>query len=305
MKLPHWSKNNFCWLCDSNRKEKNKSPFDFRDKPAWKLHDHGGLQKSPPTSHTLLTQIPGGSMAYRVCIDVLHTLDLGVSSRLCGSVLHSWCYPEACNKAKATSNMRDTWASIQAKYKSMQIQERFTNLNLSQFTNVEKPWSQAPLLKGKAAEIRHLIPVLASVARDKANATGGLKESHIAECLHSLACFYDQIYQADFFMTQEEGVAAFGHIKKCLRHYAWLQIEAASDILFQMTPKFHWACHLGYMCKWQNPKSFWTYKQESWVGSMAAVAHSCAHGTKATKLSVSFCQKYILGLQLRINDIYP
>ena len=114
-----------------------------------------------------------------------------------------------------------------------QIQERFTNLNLSQFTNVDKPWSQAPLLKGKAAEIRRLIPVLASVAWDKANATGGLKESHIAECLRSLACFYDQIYQADFFMTQEEAVAAFGHIKKCLRHYAWLQIEGASDILFQ------------------------------------------------------------------------
>ena len=59
------------------QKRKNKSPYDFRDKPAWKLHDHGGLQKSPPTSHTLLTQIPGGSMAYRVCIDVLHTLDRG------------------------------------------------------------------------------------------------------------------------------------------------------------------------------------------------------------------------------------
>ena len=169
----------------------------------------------------------------------------------------------------------------------MQIQERFTNLNLSQFTNVDKPWSQEPLLKGKAAEIRHLIPVLASVAWDKASASRGLKESHIAECLHSLASFYDQIYQADFFMTEEEAAAAFGRIKKCLRHYAWLKIDAASDILFQMTPKFHWAYHLGYMCKWQNPKSFWTYKQESWVGSMATVAHSCAHCQESQHLAES------------------
>ena len=80
----------------------------------------------------------------------------------------------------------------------MKVSERFTNIFLSQFSNVDHPWSQAPLLKGKAAEIRHLVPVLASVAWDKAKETGGLKESHIAECLHHLAIFYDIVANADF-----------------------------------------------------------------------------------------------------------
>ena len=261
-----------------------------------------GLKESPPSSHPLLTKIPGCVFGYRPCIDILHTLDLGVSQRLCGSVLHTWCYQEACDKAMAAKNMRQTWNQIQDKYKSMKVSERSTNIFLSQFSNVDHPWSQAPLLKGKAAEIRHLVPVLASVAWDKASETGGLKESHIAECLHHLAIFYDIVANADFFMTKDESDAALHAMQRCLQHYVWLQAHVTKDCLFQLVPKFHWAYHLAQMCKYQNPKTFWTYRQESWVGSMATVAHSCSHGTKNTKLSESFCEKYLLGLQLRLNQ---
>ena len=60
--------------------------------------------------------------------------------------------------------------------------------------------------------------------------------------------------------------------QECLRHYTWLKANAGNDILFQLTPKFHWAYHLGYMCQWQNPKTYWTFGQESWVGSMSTLA---------------------------------
>ena len=131
---------------------------------------------------------------------------------------------------------------------------------------------------------------------------GGLKESHIAECLHHLPIFYDIVANADFFMTEDESDAALHAMQRCLQHYVWLQAHVAQDCVFQLVPKFHWAYHLAQMCKYQNPKTFWTYRQESWVGSMALVAHSCSHGTKNTKLSESFCEKYLLGLQLRLNQ---
>ena len=302
LKLPHWNRKDFCWLCDARRDCKHKSPWDFRNHPSWKMLDARGLKESPPSSHPLLTKIPTCVVGYRPCIDILHTLDLGVSQRLCGSVLHTWCYQEACEKAMAPKNMREVWNRIQDKYKSMRVKERFTNIFLSQFSNTEHPWSQAPLLKGKAAEIRHLVPVLASVAWDKAMETGGLKENHVAECLHHLATFYDLVASADFFMTPDESNAALQAMQSCLQHYVWLQRHVAKDCLFQLVPKFHWAYHLAQMCKYQNPKTFWTYRQESWVGSMATIAHSCSHGTKNTKLSESFCEKYLLGLQLRLNQ---
>lgn len=280
LKMPHWQRHSFCWLCDSNKQTAGKSPYDFRDKPGWKFIGPTQLKT-----------------AYRPSIDLLHTLGLGVSVRICGSVLYCWCFEENATKQQATKNLRILWESIQRKYKDMKVSERFTNLTLSQIINVDKMHTSVPLLKGKAAEVRHLVPVLASVAWDKAkeDGNGGLKQSHIA------TCFAIWLRSTDYFMSQEEAQQALSHIQKSFMHYAWLQENENNDCLWQFTPKFHWAYHLAQFCRFQNPKTFWTYRQESWVGSMANLAHSCSHGTRATKLSQSLCQKYLLGFQLRIN----
>ena len=147
LKLPHWNRKDFCWLCDARRDCKHKSHWDFRNHPSWQMLDARGLKESPPSSHPWLTEIPACVVGYRPCIDILHTLDLGVSQRLCGSVLHTWCYQGACDKAMAQKNMRQVWIRIQDKYRSMKVKKRLTNIFLSQFRNTEHPWSQAPLLK--------------------------------------------------------------------------------------------------------------------------------------------------------------
>lgn len=212
--------------------------------------------------------------------------------------------------------MFKVWSEISEAYKILKIAERFTNITINQFTNGEKPWSQKPLLKGKAAELRHLAPVLALVAWNKAKRPAGTlaqegawnkaKETqvalHIAEALTSLACFYDILAGADVFLTNEQAMEACNKAKKCLQHYVWLKAAIDDDLRWQLSPKFHFFYHLAHLAKWQNPRSFWTYGNESWVGQMATLAHSCSHGTRATKLTDSFCQKYLLGYQLGIND---
>ena len=50
-----------------------------------------------------------------------------------------------------------------------------------------------------------------------------------------------------------------------------------------MTPKVHLTLHL---CEWQapsvgNPKSFWVYSDEDFVGTMIEVAESCHSKTVA------------------------
>ena len=86
-------------------------------------------------------------------------------------------------------------------YKTLRIGERFTNITINQVVSGEKPWSQKPLLKGKAVELSHLVPVLALVAWKKAKHPAGTvaqegawnkaKETwmalRIAEALSSLA----------------------------------------------------------------------------------------------------------------------
>jgi hypothetical protein len=111
-----------------------QKPLGFQRPTIMALAWFQRLERKPPSSHPLLTKIPGCVFGYRPCIDILHTLDLGVSQRLCGSVLHTWCYQEACDKAMAAKNMRQTWNQIQDKYKSMKVSEKSTNIFLSQFS---------------------------------------------------------------------------------------------------------------------------------------------------------------------------
>ena len=303
MQFPHWQKDSFCWLCNCNRKTKGLSPWDWRDEPGWKMAS--GLEESQeesPSKHTLMNSIPGGLARFRPCLDVLHTIDLGVAPRLAGSVLHSWIYPNGCKEDNAAERLMHIWKDIKEAYQELNISERFTNLVLSMVvSDTRSPFSKPPILKGKAGEIRHLIPALTKVAWKKANQ--GEAFAHMAECLHALATFYDLLATSDFFMKQNEAKETFQAIKKCLRHCTWLKQHYNHGIKFKMTPKFHFAYHLGYQAQFENPKVSWTYKNESWVGSMAQIGHSVAHGCRAPRISKSFCNKYLLGYQLRINEL--
>ena len=99
--MPHWNKPDFCWLCNCHRNLKNRSPWDFQDSPNWQLLTPRGLKESQSSSHPFLTKIPGCVQQYRVAIDMLHTVDLGVAARICGSTLHMWSYLVGGNKREA------------------------------------------------------------------------------------------------------------------------------------------------------------------------------------------------------------
>lgn len=233
-----------------------------------------------------------------MCLDVLHTLDLGVAARLAGSVLHVWIFPDNCKK-DAISNCAKAWAELKQGYQELGTQERFNNIVISMFTNGDKPFSQPCKLKGHAGEIRHLIPVTALVAWKKAHDSEA--NAHMAESLHQLAKFYSMIAEQDFFMSQPQEAAEC--LRKSMIHYVWLRAHFGGEARFTLTPKCHLLMHLGHMCKFQNPATNWTYKQESFMGYVSTLRHSCAHGTRACKLSESFITKYTMAAQLRINHL--
>ena len=79
LRFPHWSSHKFCWLCDCHKTEMVKNLYDFTANPQWKLKSLRGLKESPSTDRPLF-KIPGGLPEYRVCLDALRTVDLGVGS---------------------------------------------------------------------------------------------------------------------------------------------------------------------------------------------------------------------------------
>ena len=298
LKFPHWNRNDFCWLCDCDKRNPAKNPYDVTSEPGWQMKTLQGLKESPCTNHTLFN-IPGGLPEYRVSLDVLHTLDLGVSARLAGSILHAWTFPPESRKEDGARNAAKVWAMLKEAYTELGINEKFNNLVVSMFTNEKSPFSQPAKLKGHAGEIRHLIPALALVAWKKARECEAF--AHMAECCHQLANFYSIIAEDDFFMKDSQKAEQCW--KESMVHYIWLCNHYGDDVRFTLTPKCHFVAHIALMLHFQNPATCWTYKQESFMGYIATLGHSCSHGTRAVKLSESFITKYTMALQLRINEL--
>jgi len=298
LKLPHWNKDEFCWWCNGSKSNPGRNVYDFRDNPGWAMHSVPDMLASAPSVHPFFTEIPGCAPALRPAHDMLHSVEFGLTSRLVGSVLHCWAFPADGPATRAPARISEVWQQVKQAYSDLAVEERLNNLTVGMFSNAERPWAASPELKPHAAELRHLVPALAVVARLRRD--GSEVAGHICIALESLAGFYLVCEGQDMFMEPAAAEAAFQHMKVCLRGYAWLHLQYEDTVRFPLFPKLHHCYHLAWFCRWQNPRSNWTYKNEDWVGKIATIAHSCSHGMKTVKLTHSLVEKYRIMLHLRM-----
>jgi len=163
---------------------------------------------------------------------------------------------------------------------------------------VDKPWSTSPDLKGHAAEIRHFVPALALVLRRRRITS--VEMAHMSAAVENLARFYVELDSEGMFMRPAAAERGFQRMKKCLQHYVWLHTLHEDTLRFPLRPKLHWCYHIAQNCRFQNPRFQWTYKNEDWVGRVACIGSSCAHGTRATKVAGSMMSKYSIMLHNRL-----
>ena len=171
------------------------------------------------------------------------------------------------------------------------------------FTNQKYPFAQPPVLKCKAAECRHLIPALAIVARSRIKPEVAITVQ-IAAALEHLATFYLLVNGSKGIVLESDVAEKARHaLKTLLLHCSWLNHhgDLGSCNRFHIVPKFHFSIHLADSCMFLNPTKTWTYKNEDWVGQLAVIALSCAHGTASHKLPLSLMSKYRLMLHLRLK----
>ena len=299
--FPHWSRHEFCWMCNCSKVDMTRYWMDFRDDPNWVIKTADELRDNPPTDNLLVLGIPGVMAGFLPALDILHTIDQGVAVRLAGGVLHCWCYDGP--SSEAAGKLQSLWCEVQAAYGTLGTKEKLTNLILSMFTNVKSPHAAPPVLKCKAAECRHLIPALALVARSKVVADCPLSV-HIAASLECLSRFYFAVTSStDIVLPEAIARQAESMLNQCLLHCSWLyQWSNANDnCKFHLVPKHHFAKHLAASCKFLNPVKTWTYKSEDWVGQLSTIALSCSHGTSSHAVPVSLMQKYRLMFHLRLK----
>ena len=144
--------------------------------------------------------------------------------------------------------------------------------------------TKSPKLKGKAAHIRYFVPVLDCIVQAKI--LHSVHNRTVVKCMHNLAECYSclQNFNAD---KLEVSARRLGSLYCALEQE---QLAAGVEKRWKVKPKLHLFLELSmYLCLQRqrgNPRTFWTYADETHGGIMRTVATS--RGGKNSSLASAF-----------------
>ena len=303
LKLPHWKNPMPCWGCDCDTRDAEKTWLSF--KPG----QQGWIAKAASQARaTLLSQHPffkiHGTTSLMVAQDALHILFCkGVLSHLLGSVLHSmtWSQGPGRQAAPPSDRLASIFSRVQKLYVEFGTSTRLTNLRLSMFTSPDKPHADYAFLNVKGSEAKHLLKPLTVISLQDCKNTDF--DRRRAACLVEMNHIVEIMDHADIFLTAEEQSHLEAALLKFLGHYSWLNSFCVREnrYLFHMVIKFHMLHHLVLDAKYLNPRMYWCFKGEDYVGRISTLAHSVSMGVRSTMISQKATAKYRHWLHLKLT----
>ena len=227
---------------------------------------------------------------------------------MCGNVLHLLCYDVLPGSPAA--NMLYVWKEIDRLYGDRQPPSQFPHLDLKSFCDPAKPHADFPLLGGKGAQIRHLVPILAMIWRQHMR-DDERDDKHVEKVIDHLVSFYqclattDRRGQHPFHLPRSIANQILKHVEQLLMHYCLLAEHSLEQepatFRWNIVPTHHYFWHLGMQAADLNPRMSWCYANEDFVGKISTIGMSCRHGQVAANRSKSLMAKYILGIILRMH----
>lgn len=304
LKLNHWATAHPCWACDVHTGDPIKCWKKLKPlQQSWVVKNAAQAIATLTSQHPFFG-IPGVS-SLMVGQDGLHILFCkGVLSYFLGSVLHLWCWrSKGRQPTKPTETLAAIFSQVQSIYRELNSPTRCTNLKLSMLTNPEKPHADWAFLKLKGAETKHILKPLALIAENVCAASTLEIDHRIAACLKAMDRLVDILDESDMFLTPEQHAELKSASVLFFGHYSWLRSWAETNerFLFHVTIKFHMLWHLIDDAKFLNPRSYWCFKGEDYVGKISDLTASVAMGVKSTRLTSKLCDKYRHWLHLRLT----
>ncbi len=225
---------------------------------------HSGVPLSP------LWHAPG-FLVQMITIDVLHCLDLGVTQDCLGNLFWECIthptFLSGGSKQKRVDTLR---GMILAHYREFKTSVRLQGLTVEMIKQDQK----MPKLRAKGAETRHVVPFGCLLAQKLHEADPTNHNLTVKNLMDQLCNFYCLMGHDDF-----DAKAAADCCRKCCLYYGALSQEIGATG-WRCKPKMHmWQ----EMAEFQtvslgNPRDFWTYKDEDFVGFVAQLAHSRGGG---------------------------
>ena len=294
--MPYHSSECFCWRCKCNRA--NIPWNDFRPGAAWQTNQYSAADVIAQEHACPIFTVPGVS-ALSLMLDLMHVGDLGVTSQAISSSLFT--IVEEMQGGSRETKFNQVWVHLQTIAKTSGFAADMTKLTLSQILKDKgSPYAHYPILSGvKAAEARHLLEAIKELA---AAHQGDQAGKHRYAMLCALSKFYQVVRSGGFHFTREEAGSAKAAGTHFLVHYSWLAKQAMQSgrLVWNVTPKFHFFAHLCLYTEYENPRAFWVYSGESFVGFASRLAHTVLPGRAAHTLTASLLPKYLIGVHLRM-----
>ena len=273
----NWAnKGRMCWMC-SAEKDGPRTWRNFGPAAPWRptRKSHRSWQEElerEGSSMPLLFALVIGLSLPCLMIDVMHCLDLGVTSHIVANIFVHCIRKHAFGGRTIEENTTllnehlKKWSRKARAAASLQGPLTWERL---------KTKSGFPKLKAKAAATRVLMEYALELAQ--LHCRDDLRIVAIAQ----LHCeFYALLASSGLVMSQ----ASIDRIRVIAPEICVLYTQLSRDALdrrtrmWKMTPKWHIFLHLA---EWQipnlklNPRSFWTYGDENLVGQTIEVAESC------------------------------
>ena len=164
------------------------------------------------------------------------------------------------------------------------------------FCSSEEPHDTMPKLKGRAIEVRNIIPALKAIWQKYMNA----EFKHHQAVLLGLASSarMDEIldlYRDDDVLPAD--IAA--EFREVTFTYARAQAAAAAYynkvenlLIFDITIKTHWVLHQGLNSAYLNPRWNWNFIGEDFMSKIKAILGPCCSGNDAAQATVKLMERY-------------
>ena len=163
-----------------------------------------------------------------------------------------------------------------------------------------------PSLKGRAAEIRHLVKPLLDACQQI------LKPDNRVHAQIILAL--TRMVEVEATLTRHRQLYAFTEnvakrFKRCCediismnallrRHFEGVLVNDKPCFLFHFTIKFHYALHIADISLYINPRLGWCYQGESLMHRVRILVQASCHGVPAHQLADKVLKKYCQGLAM-------
>jgi len=276
-----WSSKQICWRCDAGREGEEAPWTDVSRDAVWRqrrLEHADFIQRAVSAGHDVPSafSFPGFRLSM-VGVDVLHCMDLGVTQDILGSFLWEWVNALGAVWSKRRLILLNQL--LRRFYKS--VTKKVPQVDVITKEMLKQKKSCPRLTQCKGAETRHLVPFVLELADKIATQKQTVFWTRRRACLEALNDFYNSIQvPADAYVPDHTSNSLFAVATTFMLIHRSITPGKFKRPPWHPRPKLHMAQELGDQChEAGNPRLWWCYADESYMGIVKKVAFKISHPT--------------------------